>query len=87
MRDDFSKKSRRERYAVRDNVSSVNSINATTSRSVAKHQMRGNYARAIAMRERCVAICQEEWNITEGEAVDQHRREIQRLRERMAREQ
>ena len=50
-------------------------------------EIQGNYARAIAMRERCVAICQEEWNITEGEAVDLHRREIQRLRERMAREQ
>lgn len=36
---------------------------------------------------RCVTICQEEWNITEGEAVDLHRREIQRLRERMVREQ
>ena len=50
-------------------------------------EIQGNYARAIAMRERCVTICQEEWNITEGEAVDLHRREIQRLRERMVREQ
>ena len=50
-------------------------------------EIQGNYARAIAMRERCVTICQEEWNITEGEAVDLHRRDIQRLRERMVREQ
>lgn len=50
-------------------------------------EIQGNYARAIDMRERCVTICQEEWNITEGEAVDLHRREIQRLRERMVREQ
>lgn len=50
-------------------------------------EIQGNYARAIAMRERCVTICQEEWNITEGEAVDLHRREIQRLRECMVREQ
>lgn len=29
-------------------------------------EIQGNYARAIAMRERCVTICQEEWNSPKG---------------------
>lgn len=49
-------------------------------------EIQGDYPKAIAMRERCMEICQEDWNITEGEVLDLHRREIQRLRERMAKE-
>lgn len=48
-------------------------------------EIRGDIPTAIAMREKCMEICREDWNITEGELLDAHRREIQRLRERKAR--
>ena len=44
-------------------------------------EIRGDYAQAIAMREKCIDICRTDWNLTEGEVVDFHRREIARLRE------
>lgn len=44
-------------------------------------EIRGDYAEAIAMREKCIEICRDDWGLTEGEIVDFHRREIARLRE------
>ena len=44
-------------------------------------EIRGNYAQAIAMRELCLTICRTDWDLTDGELTDHHRREIARLRE------
>lgn len=48
-------------------------------------EIRGDYDTAIAMREECLTIICQEWNITEGESVDFQQREISRLREKKAR--
>lgn len=50
-------------------------------------EIQGDFAKAVSMRKRCVEICREDWGITEGEVTDLHRREIQRLQERMVKEQ
>lgn len=46
-------------------------------------EMQGDYAGAIAAREEEIAILAHEWNTVSGETVDQHRREIARLREKL----
>lgn len=42
-------------------------------------EIRGDYESAIAMHETCMQICRTDWNITEGELLDFHEREIARL--------
>lgn len=44
-------------------------------------EIQGDIPRAISMREQCIQICREDWNMTEGEPLALHRREIQRLQE------
>ena len=39
----------------------------------------GDYEKAIEFRKLAIEICEKEWNITEGEWVDIHKREIERL--------
>lgn len=39
----------------------------------------GDCQTAISMHEKCVEICRTDWNITEGELLDFHKREIARL--------
>ena len=39
----------------------------------------GDYEKAIEYRKKAIEICEKEWNITEGEWVDIHKREIERL--------
>ena len=46
-------------------------------------EIRGDYAAAIRAHEQIIEIMREDWGFTEGEGVDVHRREIQRLRGRM----
>lgn len=46
-------------------------------------EIRGDLNTAIAMREKCIAICRTDWDLTVGEWVDCHKREIDRLREKM----
>lgn len=43
-------------------------------------EIRGDYAGAIEMRKACIELMREDWNETEGEGVDLHLREIERLR-------
>lgn len=45
-------------------------------------EIQGDYAKAIHMREVCIAMTQTEWKVTEGEWLDTHRREIARLRKK-----
>lgn len=47
-------------------------------------EIQGDYEKAIQMREICIEMNRTDWNMTEGEWVDVHKREITRLRERMA---
>lgn len=46
-------------------------------------EIRGDYAAAIRAHEQIIEIMREDWGFTEGEGVDIHRREIERLRGRM----
>ncbi len=46
-------------------------------------ELQGDYAGAIAAREEEIALLAAEWDTVKGEQVDQHRREIARLRELM----
>lgn len=46
-------------------------------------EIQGDCEKAIRMREVCIEMCRTDWNQTEGEWVDVHRREIERLREKM----
>lgn len=46
-------------------------------------EITGDLAGAIRMREMCIELCRTDWKQTEGEWVDVHRREIQRLQEKM----
>ena len=39
----------------------------------------GDYEKAIEYRHKAIEVCEKEWNITEGEWVDIHKREIERL--------
>ncbi|MBQ3561707.1 MAG: helix-turn-helix domain-containing protein [Oscillospiraceae bacterium] len=43
----------------------------------------GNYEKAIEYRKKAIEICETDWNITEGEWVDIHKREIERLLKKM----
>lgn len=43
-------------------------------------EIRGDLRTAIEMRQECLRIIREEWNITEGELVDKELRELDRLR-------
>lgn len=49
-------------------------------------EIQGDLSLAITMRERCIELCRTDWDITDGELVDCHRREIQRLQEKRARQ-
>ena len=44
-----------------------------------QHLYDTDYEKAIAFRKLAIEICEKEWNITEGEWVDIHKREIERL--------
>ena len=46
-------------------------------------EIQGDYEKAIQMREICIEMTRTDWNQTEGEWVDEHRREIERLRKKM----
>ena len=46
-------------------------------------EIMGDLPKAIRMREKCIELCRTDWKQTEGEWVDVHLREIQRLREKM----
>ena len=46
-------------------------------------EIQGDYEKAIRMREICIEMNRTDWNQTEGEWVDVHRREIERLRSRL----
>ena len=43
----------------------------------------GNYEKAIEYRKKAIEICESDWHITEGEWVDYHKREIERLSEKL----
>ena len=43
----------------------------------------GDYEKAIEYRKKTIEICEKEWNITEGEWVDFHKRKIERLSEKL----
>lgn len=45
-------------------------------------EIQGDYDGAIAANEEELVLLREEWNITSGEEIDAHRREIARLKER-----
>ena len=42
-------------------------------------EIQGDYEKAIEMRKTAISVCETDWNITEGETVDFHKREIERL--------
>ena len=46
-------------------------------------EIQGNYEKAIEMRNSAIKLCETDWNITEGEWVDFHKREIERLVSKM----
>lgn len=46
-------------------------------------EIQGDYQKAIRMREVCIEMNRTDWNQTEGEWVDIHRREIERLRRKL----
>ena len=46
-------------------------------------EIRGDIRLAIEMRQECLRITREEWNITEGESVDSDLRELDRLRAKL----
>ena len=46
-------------------------------------EIQGDYETAIAMREVCIDMCRTDWGLTDGEWVDRHKREIQRLQEKL----
>ncbi len=46
-------------------------------------EIQGDYEKAIRMREICIEMNRTDWNQTEGEWVDVHRREIERLRKKI----
>lgn len=47
-------------------------------------EIQGDYAGAIAAQEELIRLCMDEWDITSGEELDYHYREIARLKEKMA---
>ncbi len=47
----------------------------------------GDIPTAIRMREQCIDLCRSDWDLTEGELVDCHRREIQRLQAKLSRQE
>ena len=44
------------------------------------YEIRGDFEKAAQMHERIIQKMTEQWGFTEGESVDSHRREIQRLK-------
>ena len=46
-------------------------------------ELQGDYAGAIAAREEELEITKTEWNISDGETVDEIRRDIDRLKKRL----
>ena len=46
-------------------------------------EIQGNLPLAIEMRQECLRIIRDEWNITEGELVDKELRELDRLRAKL----
>ncbi|MBR5309827.1 MAG: helix-turn-helix domain-containing protein [Oscillospiraceae bacterium] len=46
-------------------------------------EIKGDFEKAIEYRNFAIKMCETDWNITEGEWVDFHKREIERLREKM----
>lgn len=44
------------------------------------YEIQGDYEKAVQMHEQIIQIMEEQWGFTEGESVDIHRREIERLR-------
>lgn len=46
-------------------------------------EIQGDYEKAIAMREACIDICRSDWNMTDEEALESHKREIARLQEKI----
>ncbi len=47
------------------------------------YEMLGDYENAIEMRKIAIEICKTDWNITEGEWIDEHLRAIERLKAKM----
>ena len=43
----------------------------------------GDIRQAICMRELCITMTEKEWGVTEGEWIDAHRREIERLKKQL----
>ena len=53
--------------------------------SIAKiYEIRGEYEKAIESYEKMICILKEDWNETQGEGVDEPKRNIARLREKLA---
>ena len=48
------------------------------------YEIRGDFAAAIAMHEQIISIMQSDWKEVEGEGLDIHRREIERLKKLMS---
>ena len=46
-------------------------------------EIRGDIRQAIRMRELCITMTEKEWGVTEGEWIDAHRREIERLKKQL----
>lgn len=46
-------------------------------------EIKGDYEKAIEYRKKAIKICKTDWNITEGEGVDFHKREIERLSKKL----
>ncbi len=47
-------------------------------------EIQGDYEKAIQMRQVCIEMCRADWHLTEGEWVDQHMREIERLQQKIS---
>ena len=53
--------------------------------SIAKiYEIRGEYEKAIESYEKVICVLKEDWNETQGEGVDEPKRNIARLREKLA---
>ena len=48
------------------------------------YELQGRIDKAIEMQETILTMLRDAWSITEGESIDAHKREIARLREKMA---
>lgn len=47
-------------------------------------EIQGDYEKAIQMRTVCIELCRTDWHLTEGEWVDHHLREIERLQQKLS---